>query len=366
LSLDENLRPNGEPRHLHLKHFEKSGNSYPLWIGKNSEILFVSDRGGTERLWRVSARGGEPTLVASAGEGATLPTLSPFASKLVYTQGTFDTNIWAVDIAAGTARGAARPRKVISSTRLEHNSHVSPDASKLAFESSRSGYTEVWTSNLDGSHAAPLTNFRSSVTGSPQWAPDGKRVVFDSRVEGQPDLYVRGVEVEEVQRLTNHAAADVVPRWSRDGRWIYFASNRSGEFQVWKLPASGGEPVRVTKHGGFAAAESVDGKTLFYTKSRSDVTDLWRLTQHDGEEGPVLKSIIDRSFAVSHGGIYFLSAGPPVSLQFFSFATGRSTVLTTLNKAVQFGLALSPDGGTILFGQIDEQARDLMLIENFR
>jgi hypothetical protein len=37
-----------------------------------------------------------------------------------------------------------------------------------------------------------------------------------------------------------------------------------------------------------------------------------------------------------------------------------------LNKAVQFGLALSPDGGTILFGQIDEQARDLMLIENFR
>lgn len=44
-----------------------------------------------------------------------------------------------------------------------------------------------------------------------------------------------------------------MPSWSRDGHWLYFASNRSGDDQVWRVPATGGEAVQVTKQGGFAA-----------------------------------------------------------------------------------------------------------------
>ena len=62
-------------------------------------------------------------------------------------------------------------------------------------------------------------------------------------------------------------ADDAVASWSRDGKWIYFASNRSGEDQVWKMPADGGEAVRVTRKGGFVAFESPDGQWVYYTKS---------------------------------------------------------------------------------------------------
>jgi Tol biopolymer transport system component len=366
LALDGHFRPTGPPKHLELKDFERAGNSHPRWLAGGAEILFVSDRGGSPRLWRVSSTGGDPALVASAGEGAALPVLSRTATKLAYTQGTFDTNIWKFALADTESGRAAHPQILISSTRLEHNPHLSPDGRKVAFESNRGGYTEVWTSNVDGTNAAAMSDFKASVTGSPQWAPDGKQIAFDSRVEGQPELYVRRSGTHESFRLTQHPSADVVPRWSRDGQWIYFASNRTGAFQVWKVPASGGEPVQVTVRGGFAAAESYDAKTLFYTKSRSDVTELWKWTKEGGEQGPVLSGVVDRSFAVAKSGIYFLSSGPPASIQYMSLLTGKSTTLGVLKKPVHFGISLSADGQMLLYGQIDQQARDLMLIENFQ
>jgi dipeptidyl aminopeptidase/acylaminoacyl peptidase len=53
-------------------------------------------------------------------------------------------------------------------------------------------------------------------------------------------------------RLTTHPANDGDPSWSRDGKWICFDSARTGEQQVWKIPADGGEAIQVTWDGGFA------------------------------------------------------------------------------------------------------------------
>jgi Tol biopolymer transport system component len=55
---------------------------------------------------------------------------------------------------------------------------------------------------------------------------------------------------------------EVKPSWSHDGKWIYFSSSRTGAVEIWKIPAAGGEPIQVTRDGGYVAFESLDGKTL--------------------------------------------------------------------------------------------------------
>ena len=67
--------------------------------------------------------------------------------------------------------------------------------------------------------------------------------------------------------MTTDPANDGNPSWSRDGRWIYFDSARTGEQQVWKIPADGGDAIQVTRDGGFAPLESPDGKFIYYTKA---------------------------------------------------------------------------------------------------
>jgi hypothetical protein len=56
----------------------------------------------------------------------------------------------------------------------------------------------------------------------------------------------------------------------------------------------------------------------------------------------------------------------PARLQFFEFATGKSTTVARNLGDVRMGLAASPDGRTILYARVDSPVDDLMLVENFR
>ena len=121
------------------------------------------------------------------------------------------------------------------------------------------------------------------------------------------------------------SADDMMPSWSCDGRWVYFGSNRTGESQIWRIPADGGTAVQVTRQGGSIGFESPDGAFLYYLKDYSWNTSLWRQRTGGGEEAVVLDAIYAWNFAVSDQGVYFISdknADDISAIQFLSFTTG--------------------------------------------
>lgn len=90
--------------------------------------------------------------------------------------------------------------------------------------------------------------------GSPALSPDASRVVYTVRStnmeknRGITQLWMmdlRAAKPAPVQ-LTQHDASSRDPEWSANGDAIYFLSGRSGSTQVWRLPLSGGEAVKVT------------------------------------------------------------------------------------------------------------------------
>jgi dipeptidyl aminopeptidase/acylaminoacyl peptidase len=86
----------------------------------------------------------------------------------------------------------------------------------------------------------------------PQASPDGRQVVFVSRVtdlaenKGRNDLWLVNTDGTGLRRLTAHKAGSSAPRWSPDGTSIFFLSSRSDSSQVWKIPVDGGEAEQVT------------------------------------------------------------------------------------------------------------------------
>lgn len=104
---------------------------------------------------------------------------------------------------------------------------LSPDGTKILFESDRTGASEIYTMNLDGSGLTQLT-FNTANDDSPVWSPDGKKIVFTSvRDDADGDIYIMDADGKNAKRLTTTPGDDSHPKFSPDGQRIIFNSART-------------------------------------------------------------------------------------------------------------------------------------------
>jgi Tol biopolymer transport system component len=354
------------------------------WSTDGRDLIVSSGNVGDVGLWRIPLEHPDrPERLSPPGEESRQPSVAMQQHRLAFTRANWDENIWQQALSSA-GRAVGPPTGPIGSTRLELNAQFSPDGTRIVFESLRSGMQELWIADADGRNEQQLISFNGRRGGTPAWSPDGQSIVFDWRTEGgRGDIYIIPVRGGAPRPLTNDPADDLVPTWSRDGRSIYFASTRTGVYQIWKVSPQGGEPVQVTKNGGTYGKESLDGKILYYAKLGGLRPSFWRVPVGGGDEVQIdVKLASYSNFAVARDGIYFESL-PPTSLlghvpmlsaftrpestiDFLNVGTGKVTRVLTVNRHAGHGMDVSPDGRTLMFGQVDTLTEDLMLVENFK
>ncbi|MBI1766045.1 MAG: PD40 domain-containing protein [Acidobacteria bacterium] len=338
------------------------------WTPDGREIIFSSARGGSPTLWKIAASGGAPEALQPGGEQVSTLALSHQGNRLAYTQNIRDLNLWQLELPEPPSKPHP-PSLFNSSTRQESQPQFSPDGKKVVFVSLRSGNWELWVCDDKGQNPVQLTHLNGPFVGSPRWSPDGNQIAFESRVnQQQPDIYAIAASGGTApRRLTLEAAADIRPTWSHDGQWLYFSSNRSGDYQLWKQPSAGGPAVQLTWQGGREAYESPDGQFLYYTRSPNE-PGIWRVPVTGGAETRVLEHGRQGAWAMHAQGIYLVNAATktPGTIEFFSFATARKTILAGFEKDDLYGFTVSAAARRLLWSQIDRNESDLVLLENFR
>ncbi len=98
------------------------------------------------------------------------------------------------------------------------------------------------------------------------WSPDGKSLVFCGERNGEFDVYkVPSTGGPEV-RLTDTKGLDDGPEYSPDGKYIYFNSVRSGSMQIWRMKPDGSNQEQVTNDdfNNWFAHISPDGKRMVF------------------------------------------------------------------------------------------------------
>ena len=111
------------------------------------------------------------------------------------------------------------------------------------------------------------------------WSPDGQRMVYHTRDDGDPifvadrigssarQIFVGGPGVH------NHYLA-----WSRDVRWIYFVSGvlATAEMDLYRIPPSGGAAERLTGHNAEVSyITPLNEGTILYTAQDQDRSGPW-------------------------------------------------------------------------------------------
>jgi Tol biopolymer transport system component len=285
-------------------------------------------------------------------------------NRLLYTVGGIHPNIW--EIPLGPDRKAQTSRPLLASTTGEGNPQFSPDGTRIAFYSRRSGNPEIWVCNADGSNPVQLTSL-GVLTETPRWSPDGKMIAFDSRPAGHSEILILPSGGGEPRPLTGPENESTLSSWSRDGRWIYFTSNRSGLWQIWKIPSAGGKAIQVTENGGSVAFESADGKDLVYAKDNE--SGFWMRPVRGGPESRILNVPVFLGYwALGIRGIYFVDqTGAQAVVKYYDFAEHKISSINPLAHPVppgETGLAVSPDERRILVMEVVTN-KDIMLLENF-
>lgn len=144
----------------------------------------------------------------------------------------------------------------------------SPDGTKIAFVSNRTGHDQIFIMNADGSNQTNISNSPADDFG-PAWRPDGAKLAFSSVRDGNAEIYTMdAADGANQTRLTNNADDDVNPTWSR-GK-ITFDSFRDGNEQIYAMNADGSEQTRLTNNTAFDSdpARSADGAKIVFESTR--------------------------------------------------------------------------------------------------
>ena len=98
------------------------------------------------------------------------------------------------------------------------------------------------------------------------WSPDGKDMVFCGERNGEFDVYKVPATGGPEQRLTTTPGLDDGPEYTPDGQYIYFNSVRSGLMQIWRMKPDGSNQEQVTndEYDNWFAHISPDGKWFVY------------------------------------------------------------------------------------------------------
>jgi Tol biopolymer transport system component len=161
-------------------------------------------------LWIASADGSAPEHAVTAGVGN--------AYGIGGARWLSDAEVMFTDAAEGKA--LLRSLNITTGTMRELTSGVvtwrfaiSPDRSHLAFISDASGFTEVWTSGIDGGNARQLSH-DLAVPSAPSWFPDSRSVAYASAGKVSA-AWKRSIDQHQAVRLTNAPAS--IPEISPDG-----------------------------------------------------------------------------------------------------------------------------------------------------
>jgi TolB protein len=131
-------------------------------------------------------------------------------------------------------------------TRCNNDHGISPDGTQLVIsDNSQEGHQSlVYIVPIGG--GAPRRITQKSPSYWHGWSPDGKTLAFVGERNGDFDIYAIPAAGGEEKQLTTAKGLDDGPEYSPDGKYVYFNSERTGHMQIWRMRSDGSEQEQIT------------------------------------------------------------------------------------------------------------------------
>ena len=247
--------------------------AWPMVAPDGKSIYFMSDKSGTENIWRMDLASGAQKQLTSFTSGRCLwPSIGNDGHTIVFERGFA---VWKVDTATGkvgevaiTLRGTpSAPGVTHTALTAWNNLALSPDGKKIALVA----HGDVFAASAkDGGEPQRLTSTDAGEA-SPKWSPDSTKVVYLSERDGGSSLYLYDFGTNAERALTHGIDIDTAATWAPDGKSIVYLRNHK-ELHV--LALSGADKViatgEISSYGEGRVAWSPDSHWIVFVPTGLD------------------------------------------------------------------------------------------------
>ncbi|MEX0881074.1 MAG: protein kinase [Thermoanaerobaculia bacterium] len=198
----------------------------PTWSPDGKYLYFSSDRGGTMNLWRVAIdegtgrREGEPEPVTTPSTWSGRFSFSSDGTRLAFATLDYRSVLFRAAFDARREALTGPPEPIVRSSRLMGGLDLSPSGEWVLY-SEVGVWEDLFVARTDGTQYRRLTDdaFRDR---GPRWSPDGTRIAFRSDRSGDYEIWTIRPDGSGLVQLTQGAGSGGPPVWSPDGARIAY------------------------------------------------------------------------------------------------------------------------------------------------
>ncbi len=330
------------------------------WTQDGRGLVFASNHNGQFTLYTVALDGGD---VQPLGIGpAEYPGTARGADTVTYEiPRTTHQLAW---VALGDDKPV--PELLAKSTGSDSSPAFSPDGTRIAFVSDRSGAQQVWLYDFGTLEVTALTEFHDGLLINPVWSGDGKRLLVTARGKDNPGL----VEIDLAsrrQRAISKPGQDVLSgNYGADpDSYLLVISGSSRQNQLVLLEHLGSKDERQTALADGIEHMELDATTrrLYYTKNAQST--LFARDLAGGAETlvtPLIASTLIDGWRIVDGRIWYVSkvAWKPVDILEFDPATGAQRVVVHLEAELHnVGFSVTPKRDRIAITPLGTEDTDI-------
>ena len=182
--------------------------------------------------------------------------------------------------------GSKDRRLIYHTTDLIEAPNWSPDGKYLLFNSKGHLYR---IQSTGGDPESINTVFANRCNNDHGFSPDGLQLAISDQSRGGKSLIytlpASGGEPHQVTQL----APSYWHGWSPDGSRLAFCGERNGEFDIYTIPVGGGEEKRLTTAQGLDDGPdySPDGKFIYFNSERTGTMQIWRMKPDGADQEQV-------------------------------------------------------------------------------
>ena len=291
------IRPDGTDYQLIIGH--EADDFAPVWSSDGRRLAYLSNRDGNVEVYVtlvIDSKGDfsqELSMrVTNTGVDETEVIWSPDGKRIAYVSpdGMNNSHLYWVDL------DSLRPNRLIFDKYAEIDPAWSPSGEWISFTVLDSEGTSqgIFMRNPGGVNSLQVTQ---TADYSSTWSPDGKKLAFVSKRDGNSEIYIVDVgqdgSFSQTLNITNNPANEWSPVWSADSKRIVFLSDRAESADIFIVSVEGGEALPLTANT-LSESELVFGPTnsLVFNSDPNDKPDLFVLNINSLEQQRLTKNSV--------------------------------------------------------------------------